>query len=68
MILAAAAVVVVLLVVVGVRLLSGGDPGTRPDQARPGTVLLVPGYGGSQVALSRLAERLAAAGPHARRW
>jgi triacylglycerol esterase/lipase EstA (alpha/beta hydrolase family) len=61
-ILAAAAVVVVLLVVVGVRLLIGGDPATRPDQARPGTVLLVPGYGGSQVALTRLAQRLAAEG------
>jgi pimeloyl-ACP methyl ester carboxylesterase len=33
-----------------------------PDQARPGTVLLVPGYGGSTTALSRLADRLRAAG------
>jgi triacylglycerol lipase len=58
----AAAVAVVVLVVAGVRLLGGGDPGARPDQARPGTVLLVPGYGGSQVALTRLGERLAGAG------
>ena len=33
-----------------------------PDQGRPGTVLLVPGYGGSTTALSRLADRLRAAG------
>jgi triacylglycerol esterase/lipase EstA (alpha/beta hydrolase family) len=59
---AAAVVVIVLSVVVGVRLLSGNDPGTRPDQAVPGTVLLVPGYGGSQVALTRLAQRLVAEG------
>ncbi len=53
----------VALVVTGTRLLTGrGDPGVRPDQARPGTVLLVPGYGGSRVALSRLAQRLVAAG------
>jgi triacylglycerol lipase len=61
------AVVLVTLVVAGIRLLiGGGDPGGRPDQARPGTVLLVPGYGGSQVALSRLAQRLDAAGRTAR--
>jgi hypothetical protein len=63
----AAAVVAVLLVVGGFGLLTGrGDSGVRPDQARPGTVLLVPGYGGSQVALTRLAQRLAAAGRTAR--
>jgi triacylglycerol lipase len=49
-----------------VRLLRADGPSGRPDQARPGTVLLVPGYGGSQVALSRLAERLVAAGRAAR--
>ena len=54
--------VLVLAVVIGIRALGGGDSGVRPDQARPGTVLLVPGYGGSRVALSRLAQRLAAAG------
>jgi triacylglycerol lipase len=59
---AAAVVVVVLAVVAGVRLLGGTDPGTRPDQATPGTVLLVPGYGGSRVALTRLAQRLTAQG------
>lgn len=61
---AVAAVVVLALVVVGVRLLarSSPDAGPRPDQAVPGTVLLVPGYGGSQTALTRLAGRLTAAG------
>ncbi|WP_433380176.1 lipase family alpha/beta hydrolase [Actinoplanes sp. CA-142083] len=51
--------VAALLVVVGLRLLGGraGDGG-RPDQALPGTVVLVPGYGGSQAGLSGLAERL----------
>jgi pimeloyl-ACP methyl ester carboxylesterase len=51
--------VAALLVVLGVQLLGGdADESGRPDQARPGTVVLVPGYGGSQTALSRLAERL----------
>src|SRR3954451_2514868 len=51
------------LAVFGVRLLSGDHAsGVRPDQSRPGTVLLVPGYGGSRAALSRLAARLDAAG------
>jgi triacylglycerol esterase/lipase EstA (alpha/beta hydrolase family) len=67
LVLIAAAAVLVLLVVLGVRLLAGrGGSAARPDQARPGTVLLVPGYGGSQVALSRLAARLTAAGRVAR--
>ncbi|MFI5889583.1 esterase/lipase family protein [Actinoplanes sp. NPDC051513] len=58
----AAVVVVALVVVLGARLLNGGGDGVRPDQARPGTVLLVPGYGGSRTALTRLADRLAAEG------
>jgi triacylglycerol lipase len=60
----AAAVVVALVVVLGLRLFGGSDTddGSRPDQARPGTVLLVPGYGGSRTALTRLADRLDAAG------
>ncbi len=62
LIIATAAVVLVLLAALGVRLLSGRDPAARPDQATPGTVLLVPGYGGSQGSLTRLAERLRAAG------
>jgi triacylglycerol lipase len=65
-ILLAVAVVGLLLVVGGIRLLSRGSSGSRPDQARPGPVLLVPGYGGSQTALSQLAERLTAEGRTAR--
>jgi len=67
LLLAAAAAVLLLLAVAGVRALSGGDdPGTRPDQAEPGTVLLVPGYGGNQGALTQLAARLTAEGHPAR--
>ena len=63
LLIAVAAVVAVAALVAGIRLLTGrADSGVRPDQARPGTVLLVPGYGGSQAALSRLAQRLVAAG------
>ena len=40
------AVVLALAVVLGVRLLGGDDRSGRADQSRPGTVLLVPGYGG----------------------
>ena len=61
LLIAAGALVLLLLVVVGARALVRGD-GKRPDQATPGTVLLVPGYGGSQTALTRLADRLTAAG------
>ncbi len=60
-ILAAVAVVAALLLVAGLRATRGRDPGP-PDQARPGTVLLVPGYGGSQTSLSRLAGRIRAGG------
>jgi triacylglycerol esterase/lipase EstA (alpha/beta hydrolase family) len=60
--LAAAVLVVAVLVAVGLRLVGGDRSSGRPDQARPGTVLLVPGYGGSQAALSQLAARLTAAG------
>ena len=67
LLLAVAGVVLVLLAVVGVRALSGpDDPGRRPDQATLGTVLLVPGYGGGQTALTQLAARLTAAGRTAR--
>jgi triacylglycerol lipase len=62
MILAVVAVAGVLLLVGGFRLLHRSGPGGRPDQARPGPVILVPGYGGSQTALRQLADRLAATG------
>jgi hypothetical protein len=54
-----------LLVLLGLRLFAGSG-GTRPDQARPGTVLLVPGYGGSRTALTALAARIEAEGRTAR--
>jgi triacylglycerol esterase/lipase EstA (alpha/beta hydrolase family) len=57
---ATAALVVLLLAVIGVRALSGRSGPV--DQARPGTVLLVPGFGGSRTALDRLADRLRSTG------
>ena len=66
MLLAAAALAVAVVALVGLRLVGGDRRSGRPDQARPGTVLLVPGFGGSEVALSRLAARLTAAGRTAR--
>jgi triacylglycerol lipase len=64
LLLGAAAVVLILIIVLGIRLFANraDDHGPRPDQALPGTVLLVPGYGGSRSALTRLAERLSATG------
>jgi triacylglycerol lipase len=62
LVIAVLAVAVGLLVTVVVQLVRGGTPQGVPDQARPGPVLLAPGYGGSTAALSRLAERLRAAG------
>jgi triacylglycerol lipase len=64
LLLGAAATALILIIVLGIRLFANraDDSGTRPDQARPGTVLLVPGYGGSRTALNRLAESLTAAG------
>lgn len=59
---AALAALLAVLATVGVRLLRRDEPVDRPDQARPGPVLLVPGYGGSRTALTRLANRLEAAG------
>jgi triacylglycerol esterase/lipase EstA (alpha/beta hydrolase family) len=63
-----AGLVVLAAVVVGVRLIPGGprvDPASRPAQDRPGTVLLVPGYGGGREGLLRLAERITATGRQA---
>ena len=60
--------VAIVLAVVAATLLvarltrSGADPVVRADQAQPGTVVLVPGYGGSTSALQVLAGKLEAAG------
>ena len=67
LVLAVLAAVVAALVVVGVRVapsVFGGDRGPVA-QDEPGTVLLVPGYGGSRDALLGLAARLEASGHHA---
>jgi triacylglycerol esterase/lipase EstA (alpha/beta hydrolase family) len=61
-ILTAVAILGVFLVIGGVRVLRKQDPGGRPDQSRPGPVILVPGYGGSRTALLQLASRLAVTG------
>lgn len=55
-----AAVVAVLVTVVGSRDGSGG--GVAVAQDRPGTVLLVPGYGGSRSGLLQLAGRIQSTG------
>ncbi|MEV6632986.1 lipase [Actinoplanes sp. NPDC051470] len=63
LVMAVGVLVAAVLLVVGLRLVLGrGDSGERPDQGALGTVILVPGYGGSQVSLSRLAQVLTAAG------
>jgi triacylglycerol lipase len=62
LLLAAAAAVLVLVGVLGVRFLRDRGSPDPVDQATPGTVLLVPGFGGSVTSLNRLADRLRAAG------
>lgn len=65
-----AAAVLVAGGAVGLRVLGGTDapvlgPLARPDQALPGPVLLVPGYGGGRGALLALERRIEATGREA---
>jgi triacylglycerol lipase len=48
-----------------VRALAGGPAITSANENRPGAVLLVPGYGGSTVALNQLAGKITASGGRA---
>jgi triacylglycerol lipase len=59
---AVSAATLVAIAWLGLRFTGDTTPVGRPDQARPGTVLLIPGYGGGTGAVSRLADRLRAAG------
>jgi hypothetical protein len=61
-----AVAVVAGLVAVLVQVLGTASGPAAPDQARPGTVLLVPGYGGSRDSLSTLAGRIRGSGREAR--
>jgi hypothetical protein len=63
MLVAVAALVVVAGAIAGTLRALAGQPAVPPaDDGRPGDVLLVPGYGGSTIALDALAGRIAAAG------
>jgi triacylglycerol lipase len=62
LIIAVAALVVAVLAVAGVRALRNARGEGAVDQGAPGTILLVPGFGGSRTALDQLANRLRAAG------
>jgi triacylglycerol esterase/lipase EstA (alpha/beta hydrolase family) len=64
LVVAVAVLVLAVAATLAVRAVAGrgGHPSGYPDQSRPGPVLLVPGYGGGQGALSVLATRIRATG------
>ncbi len=62
---AAVAAIAVAAAVLGGRTGGSGTPAGYPAQDQPGPVLLVPGFGGSTVALSVLASRIRAGGRQA---
>ncbi|MCF6744262.1 alpha/beta fold hydrolase [Blastococcus sp. KM273128] len=63
LVVAVLALVTAAVVAVGVLLATGGTDAEGPGpQARPGPVLLVPGYGGGTTSLRALADRLQQAG------
>lgn len=70
LVLVVAAAVLVGALVVGIGAFAGRgqavDPDSRPPQDVPGTVLLVPGYGGNAAALAQLAGRIAGTGRQVR--
>jgi triacylglycerol lipase len=57
-----AAIAVLVVAVISVRAVLGRGTRQVPDQARPGAVLLVPGYGGGTGALDELAGAIRRAG------
>jgi triacylglycerol lipase len=62
MFLVLAAVATVFVAAVAIRVSLGGGARPIPDQAVPGTVLLVPGYGGNTGSLEHLAHAVRATG------
>jgi triacylglycerol lipase len=62
----AAVLVLALAAIVAIGLSTPDTPAAAPAQDRPGTVILVPGYGGSHEGLRVLADRIGAAGRQTR--
>jgi triacylglycerol lipase len=61
-----AVLVVAAAILVGVKVFTGPSHSGTPAQDRPGTVILIPGYGGNQDSLRALAGRISARGRQTR--